>query len=117
METLTLIAILLVMGVMMFITSRSSRNRQRSAEQFRKGIVKGDEVMTGSGLIGVIEGVDLENNSVIINSEGTKTRWLIDAITKLPKTVSPNAIKGSNDDSKITSSAKTTTKKPALKKK
>jgi preprotein translocase subunit YajC len=122
MESLMLIVILVVMGVMFFFTSRGARKRQAEADTFRSRLGKGDEVMTGSGLIGVIEAVDVANNSVIINSEGTRTRWLLDAVQKLPKTVNTKALSKSAksapvEDVEVEEVDKTpAVKKPAAKK-
>jgi preprotein translocase subunit YajC len=74
---------------MMFFSSRKNKQRQQEAVSFRKSLEKGDEIMTGSGLIGKVVELDEETNSVVVDSEGTKSRWLVDAITKRPAAVEP----------------------------
>lgn len=85
MDNFLLIGILVIMAGLMFYTSRQNKKRQQDSQDFRKSLSVGDEVMTGSGLIGSIEKVSIEDNYVIIKSEGSKSRWLIDAITKMPE--------------------------------
>ncbi|MDR1862073.1 MAG: preprotein translocase subunit YajC [Candidatus Ancillula sp.] len=130
MDVLLLLVVLVVFCGMIWFTQRSSRARAQEAEAFRSKISKGDVVMTGSGLIGTIETVDISKNSVVINSEGSKSRWLLDAVRELPDTVSKTAVKSapsvkaaaveSSEDTKPSAKrapAKSAAKKVAIKKK
>ena len=89
-NTMMLIAIIVVIGGMMWYQSRQSNKQKGKVEDFRSNLKKGDSVATYSGLIGTIEEVDLDIDQVVVNSEGSLSRWRIQAITEPP--VVPNYV-------------------------
>lgn len=89
-NTMMLIAIIVVIAGMMWYQSRQSKKKQGEVQNFRTNLKKGDPVATYSGLIGVVEEVDLDADQIVINSEGTLSRWRIQAVTEPP--VVPNYV-------------------------
>ncbi len=69
---------------MMFWMSRRSKKQRSEAMSFRDSLEIGQEVMTGSGLFGVI--VAVEDERITLETEGlggARTVWLRAAIAKL----------------------------------
>ena len=79
-----MIAIIALMIAMMWGSSRKSKQQQAAVQDFRQSLQPGDEVATASGLLGKIVSVDLEKEQVVIDSEGSQSRWRIQAITQPP---------------------------------
>ena len=79
-----MIVIIALMIAMMWGSSRKSKQQQAAVQDFRQSLQPGDEVATASGLLGKIVSVDLEKEQVVIDSEGSQSRWRIQAITKPP---------------------------------
>ncbi len=76
-----LIIMVLAVGAMFLLTSRT-RKQQRKSVEFRQSLEIGDEVMTGSGLFGTI--VDIDGDVITLESpSGGRTDWLRAAISKL----------------------------------
>lgn len=93
-----LVILVLLVGVMWFMSNRS-RKQQQKAQEFRSNLKPGDEVMTGSGLFGTV--VAVEDDTVTLESSpGTQTRWLKAAIAKLiePPAVDEEAEDSEDDD-------------------
>lgn len=78
-----LILIAVLAFAMMWWMSNRSKKQQRAALSFRDSLEVGQEVMTGSGLFGVI--VDVEEDRITLETEpgGARTVWLRAAIAKL----------------------------------
>lgn len=76
-----IIVLALALGAMWLMSSRT-RKQQREAQQFRDNLEPGQEVMTGSGLFGVITEVD-GDVITIESTPGVETRWLRAAIAKI----------------------------------
>jgi preprotein translocase subunit YajC len=75
-----LIFMMLAVGAMFLLTSRT-RKQQRKAVEFRQTLAVGDEVMTGSGLFGTV--VDVDGDVITLESpSGARTDWLRAAIAK-----------------------------------
>ncbi|NEG96832.1 preprotein translocase subunit YajC [Bifidobacterium sp. SMB2] len=89
-NSMMLIAIIVVIAGMMWYQSRQSKKQKGKVEDFRSNLKKGDQVATYSGLVGTIEEVDLDIDQVVINSEGSLSRWRVQAITEPP--VVPNYV-------------------------
>lgn len=88
-----LIILVLLVGVMWFMSNRT-RKQQQKAQEFRSNLKPGDEVMTGSGLFGTV--VAVEDDVVTLESTpGSQSRWLKAAIAKL---VEPPAVADDEDD-------------------
>jgi preprotein translocase subunit YajC len=71
-----------LIGLMFFMSSRTRKQQKKQAE-FRASLAPGQEVMTGSGLVGVVVDIDETADIVTIESTpGTQTRWLRAAVVK-----------------------------------
>ncbi|PFG43304.1 preprotein translocase subunit YajC [Isoptericola jiangsuensis] len=69
-------------GLMLFMSSRTRKQQKQQAE-FRSSLVPGQEVMTGSGMVGTVVEVDEARDIVTIESTpGMQTRWLRAAIAR-----------------------------------
>ena len=79
-----MIVIIALMIAMMWGSSRKSKQQQAAVQDFRQSLQPGDEVATTTGLLGKVVSVDLEKEQVVIDSEGSQSRWRIQAITKPP---------------------------------
>ena len=79
-----MIAIIALMIAMMWGSSRKSKQQQAAVQDFRQSLQPGDEVATTTGLLGKVVSVDLEKEQVVIDSEGSQSRWRIQAITQPP---------------------------------
>ncbi|GAB4085833.1 hypothetical protein GCM10028784_24630 [Myceligenerans cantabricum] len=84
MDPLFLILIV-ALGAMLFFTTSRSRKQQRAAAQFRESLQPGVEVMTQSGMIGVVVAVDSDRQIVRIeSSDGHVTDWVMPAVKEVP---------------------------------
>lgn len=81
---LFMIVIIALMILMMWVSGRKSKQQQIAIQDFRQSLKPGDEVATSTGLLGKIASVDQEKEQVVIDSEGSLSRWRIQAITKPP---------------------------------
>ena len=81
---LFMIVIIALMIAMMWGSSRKNKQQQAAVQDFRQSLQPGDEVATTTGLLGKVVSVDLEKEQVVIDSEGSQSRWRIQAITKPP---------------------------------
>ncbi|WP_418968599.1 preprotein translocase subunit YajC [Alloscardovia omnicolens] len=79
-----LIILLIAMVGFTFWSTRQQKKQQQKVQEFRESLEPGTEVATVSGLLGTIESVDLDRDIVIINSEGSLSKWRIQAITEPP---------------------------------
>lgn len=70
----------LIILLFIFMSNRS-RKQQREAQSFRDSLEIGQEVMTGSGMFGVV--ADIDGDVITLESpSGDQTRWLRQAIAK-----------------------------------
>lgn len=81
---LFMVVIIVVMMGFMWWQSRKQKQRQQETVDWRTSLKPGTEVATVSGLLGVVKDVDLDHDQIIIDSEGSLSRWRIQAITKPP---------------------------------
>ena len=79
-----LIILLIAMIGFTFWSTRQQKKQQQKVQDYRESLKPGTEVATVSGLLGTVESVDLDREVVIINSEGSLTKWRIQAITEPP---------------------------------
>lgn len=70
----------LALGALWLMSSRT-RKQQRVAQEFRNNLVRGDEVMTASGLLGTVVAVE-DDVITLESSPGAHTRWIRAAIAK-----------------------------------
>jgi preprotein translocase subunit YajC len=82
----------------MGVSSRKNKAAKEEVDNFRSTLVKGTEIMTGSGLLGTIVEIDKDTNSAIIDSEGAKSRWVLDALVKPRVATTPNVADIENED-------------------
>ncbi|MFD0704983.1 preprotein translocase subunit YajC [Alloscardovia venturai] len=82
--TVMLVVFLIAMIALMWWQSKQQKKTQQKVSDFRNNLKRGDEVATHSGLLGIVEEVDLDRDFVIINSEGSLSKWRIQAITEPP---------------------------------
>lgn len=90
-----LIILLIAMIGFTFWSTRQQKKQQQKVQDYRESLKPGTEVATVSGLLGTVESVDLDRDVVIINSEGSLTKWRIQAITEppvIPAYVSDDAV-------------------------
>jgi preprotein translocase subunit YajC len=79
-ELFILFAVLLAL---MFFMSSRTRKQQKEQQAFRAQLAPGQEVMTGSGLVGTVVAIDEAADTVTIESTpGVQTRWLRAAVAK-----------------------------------
>ncbi|MFD1060587.1 preprotein translocase subunit YajC [Scardovia wiggsiae] len=83
-STLILLVLIILMIALMWWTSRKQRSQQNKIQDFRKALKPGDEVATVSGLLGTVRSVDLDHDEIVIDSEGSLSKWRIQAITEPP---------------------------------
>lgn len=83
-----MILIILVMVGLMFFMTRNQRKKQKEAESFRTNLQIGDEVMTQSGMLGVVVEID-ERIVTIESTEENYTRWVTAAVGPVPPTMVP----------------------------
>lgn len=77
--------LLVALAAMLFFTTSRSRKQQRAAAQFRESLQPGVEVMTQSGMVGVVVAVDTDRQLVRIeSSDGHVTDWVMPAVKEVP---------------------------------
>ncbi|KAA8822593.1 preprotein translocase subunit YajC [Bifidobacterium vespertilionis] len=81
---LFMIVILVFMIGMMWWQSKKAKKQQAKVNDFRESLQTGTEVATYSGLLGKIVSVDLEKEQAVIDSEGSLSRWRLQALTEPP---------------------------------
>ncbi|MFC0266013.1 preprotein translocase subunit YajC [Alloscardovia macacae] len=84
MGTPFMIVILIAMVGFMWWSTRQQKKQQEKVNDFRQSLQPGMEVATHSGLLATVESVDLDRDIVILNSEGSLSKWRIQAITEPP---------------------------------
>jgi len=75
---------ILIIGMiaMMWWSSRQNKKKQKEAQEFRESIKKGQTIMTNSGMIGKVVSVNKDKKTVIIDSQGTESEWVEQAISQ-----------------------------------
>jgi preprotein translocase subunit YajC len=76
---LFLVAIVVLFGLLYFVTIRPQRNRQRAAQQTQREIVPGDRVRTTAGMYGTVASVE-DQDVVLELAPGVEVRFLRRAI-------------------------------------
>ncbi len=80
MELIILFGVLIAL---MFFMSSRTRKQQKEQQAFRAALAPGQEVMTGSGMVGTVVAIDEAADTVTIESTpGVQTRWLRAAVAK-----------------------------------
>lgn len=81
---LLIIAFLILFIIVIIFSSRRSKKTRDSQEAWLKSLKAGDPVATVSGLLGKIKEIDIKHDQVVIDSEGSLSRWRIQAIVRPP---------------------------------
>lgn len=82
---ITFLILIIALAAMLFFTTSRSRKQQRAAAQFRESLQPGVEVMTQSGMVGVVVAVDTDRQLVRIeSSDGHVTDWVMPAVKEIP---------------------------------
>jgi|GEM_PF-2101159 len=85
-----LILPLVIIVVFMVFLTRGQRKQQKQAKEFRQNLQVGDEVMTQSGMLGVV--VELDDKEVTVESTHENyTRWVRAAVGPVPAQFQPPA--------------------------
>ena len=70
MESMTIIAYMVIVGVAVWFYGRKQRQRAQQMQAQRDAMKIGDKVITIGGLHGVIDNIDTVNNTVDLDCEG-----------------------------------------------
>ena len=81
---LLFIAIIVLFIIFAIFSMRRSKKTRSTQEEWLKSLKPGDPVATVSGLLGTIKEIDIRHDQVVIDSEGSLSRWRIQAIVKPP---------------------------------
>lgn len=70
-----IIWVVVLFAFMYFFMIRPQQKKQKEIQNFRKSIVKGQEIITAGGLLGVVRDIDEMNNILIVEiSSGVRVR-------------------------------------------
>ena len=83
-DYLFLALIIVAMVGMMWWQSRKAKAQRSKAHDFRESLTPGTPIATVSGMLGTIVSVDLEKEQAVIESEGTRSLWRLQYLTKPP---------------------------------
>lgn len=76
-----LVPLVLMIVVFYFLLIRPQQKQARQQDELRKGLKKGDKVVTSSGILAVVVGV--KDRTVTIRSEDTKLEILKSAVAQV----------------------------------
>lgn len=82
--SLMLIAMILAMFVMTSFSMKKQKKNMEDVRAWRENLKEGDEVATHSGLLGKVVSIDIPHEEVIIDSQGSLSKWRLAAITEPP---------------------------------
>lgn len=82
--SLMLIAMILAMFVMTSFSMKKQKKNMEDVRAWRENLKEGDEVATHSGLLGKVVSIDIPHEEVIIDSQGSMSKWRLAAITEPP---------------------------------
>jgi preprotein translocase subunit YajC len=95
----SIIILFVVLIALMFFMSSRTRKQQKKQADFRSSLAPGQEVMTGSGLVGIVVDIDEARDIVTIESTpGSQTRWLRAAVVKQMEAPVEDAEDEASDD-------------------
>ena len=81
----TFLIILVAMVGLMFFTQRSQKKQAQKRRESLNKLQKGYEVITAGGLYGIVDEVDTEKRTIVLDVDGVYLTFELDAI----KTVLP----------------------------
>ncbi|AWN19690.1 preprotein translocase subunit YajC [Streptococcus sobrinus] len=62
--------LLILLGGMLFMSSRTQKKQKQARDEMQTKLVKGAEVETIGGLIATVDEVDQANNRIVLDAEG-----------------------------------------------
>lgn len=79
---LTFLPFILMIVVVWFLLIRPQRKRQKEQKEMLGALSKGDRVMTSSGIIGTVFGINEKDNIIVLKvGEDTKIEFLRSSVT------------------------------------
>ncbi|MBB2921831.1 preprotein translocase subunit YajC [Cellulomonas cellasea] len=110
MDPTFLLFIAIAFGAMWLMTSRT-RKQQKQAVDFRANLAVGQDVMTGSGMLGTVVAID-GDEITLESTPGNRSRWLRAAIAKLVE--APVTASAEEDVTVVDEDPEPTTSGPSL---
>ncbi|MEE1324778.1 MAG: preprotein translocase subunit YajC [Bifidobacteriaceae bacterium] len=83
-NSLVMVIVIIAMVVFMWWSMRKQKKQQQVQQDWRHTLKPGDPVATVSGLLGTVKEIDIPRDQIVIDSEGSLSRWRIQAIVKAP---------------------------------
>ena len=83
-NSLGMVIVIIAMVVFMWWSMHKQKKQQQVQQDWRHALKPGDPVATVSGLLGTVKEIDIPRDQIVIDSEGSLSRWRIQAIVKAP---------------------------------
>lgn len=83
-----MVPLLVLIFVFYFILIRPQAKQAKQQEEMRKGIQKGDRVVTSGGVVGTVVSIRENDNSLVIRSDETKLEVLKSAVSSVSEKTS-----------------------------
>ena len=83
-NSLVMVILIIAMVVFMWWSMRKQKKQQQVQQDWRHALKPGDPGATVSGLLGTVKEIDIPRDQIVIDSEGSLSRWRIQAIVKAP---------------------------------
>ena len=83
-NSLVMVIVIISMVVFMWWSMHKQKKQQQVQQDWRHALKPGDPVATVSGLLGTVKEIDIPRDQIVIDSEGSLSRWRIQAIVKAP---------------------------------
>lgn len=78
-----------LMLAMMFWMQHQQKKQASKAEEERRQLAKGDEIVTIGGMYAIVDEVDFDNNKMVLDVEGVYLTYELTAIKRVIKKASP----------------------------
>lgn len=101
---------LLFLGILYFLMMRPQKKQQQQYQEMLNNLQKGAHVVTIGGLYGVIDSIDRDKNTVVLDCDGIYLTFKLRAIREI---VDANGAAVKNNDAKPATKAEKETAKPA----
>lgn len=97
----SLVPMLLIFGVFYFLLIRPQEKKRREQDKLISGVKKGEEVLTNSGLFGVVTKINDSDNIIMVQiAEGIEIKLLKSAIADIVSRSSKEVVKAVEKPSK-----------------
>jgi preprotein translocase subunit YajC len=83
-----MVPLLVLIFVFYFILIRPQAKQAKQQEEMRKGIQKGDRVVTSGGVVGTVVSIRENDNTLVIRSDETKLEVLKSAVSSVSEKTS-----------------------------